>query len=1143
MDRREIQNDDSLQSIEEKLQEILRRLKYLDNVQIPFIYEKIRHLENIARTQTIDDPSQDMAQVREIRRDTIPIARMMKPPDDADVRKPLHFPIESSHPEQKNKTEISEIVETKDESGGEIDLHPKQETLRAGIRPIVDGWQHLKDAREHHEYLCGKEESPTNQKREQRDSEERTLRLELDIGGKWALRFGLFFIVLGFFIWGYFIKTLEPWEKAALFFVCGISLLVLGEYIYIEHKKVFQHYLSRYGVWLVIGGIEIMYIGAWRTYSVYHLTNFQYFVFLVLAIMIGNVCLSIRHDHILMNLQYLTTFSLVCGAVFIEYSPSDPYFTLLFLFGVTGILATDVRWRSSDHAVLSIGYSSIVLFILLGRTEGVTAYLVTGYLTILMSVSFNFRKVDTLIGLGKVPDLFWGSMLVLSYLHSLHFLQIGGEGFEFASLFGYLSLGMLCIYYLPQIHHGGKEYHFTTDLEFYFITGMFFFTFFTISPNWMLLPTLLVTGCVIAGFNLAWRNAGGDGIPQLMDSNEYFLLGPRKQTLFLLKNRTRSHLFLVCISLAAIIGLVWMDVSRVVSVAYIIGFLSMTVIFGTITYLRSDEDALMEMRTPIYSFDCGSIDRFELTPNSHGMDRSLNLHLPGTAVVFSVVSLSLMMDFSVVPLIPFIVFMLVVLLLNMRYAKGLKQWVMNYGLAECDSIDTVRDLLKRKWSGSDDLTSLPKVLMFMGVVTALMGIMVQGKAPAFLFLFIALVIILTKEGRFNRNVSFVMDKIGDDEDFPGLIDRSHGYILFIPLIPLILIRSLESGYGGAYGVYGYLLIILMIERWLFPSSSKSLAFHVLTVIILGLQTSTEEFSGFVFLLAAGLIMFIDRKWIIEDRNLHYSVPLLFLYTARGITILQDLSVSDVVGHSEMPPSLPLALEVLILGYFVAKCVEIALENRTWSRPDPANVHSIHPELMVLFALLPISFPQFHMNFMLIPLVILFLGLKLNAVIETFMSYIILVIAFWHLMSRMVEGIELGYFLIAFVGALLTIAILLDYLGRDNDASMGVFGYSSLALLLSSSIVFSVDVRTTVIWALMALFIITCGILLEKRYMRYTGIGVAGLTVLKILTYDLIEAPVWTRVVSLIFTGFCLLCIAYLYLWYKEKVETEKGTFR
>ena len=1025
-----------------------------------------------------------------------------------------------------------------------------------------------------------------NQQEEPGAREERYLRLELDIGGKWVLRTGLFFIILGLFIWGYFIKRFEPWEKALLFFVCGAGMLGLGEHIYVKNRKIFQHYISQYGVWLVMGGVQVMYLGAWRTYSVYHLTDFRYFVLLILLILMANVALSIRHAHPLMNLQYLTTFSMVCLAVFAEYPPSDPYFTLLFLSGTAGILITDSRWRATKHAALTLGYSSILLAILLGETQEVTPYLLTGYLAILIWASLRFRDADIFPGIGRIPDLFWGCILVLGYLHSLHFLLTGtegnvgsgetieivvgleGGGVVFAAIFAFLTLGMLCTYYAPVLAPGmvrreGKgavegmmrgegKYRFATDLEFFFITGMFFLVFVTITSHWLLLPPLLITASIIAGINLTRRYDPGDGIPQLLDAGEFFMFAPGAIRPFLLKNRIRAHVFLVCISLAAIIGLVWMNVPRITTLSYIIGFSSMTAVFATILYRRSEEDALMEVRTPVPAPDGGVFPNFEMAPNSHVMDRGLNLHLPGTAVLFWVVCLSLLTDLSVTPLIPFSIFLAVTLLLNVKFAEDLRRVITRSGIgidisggAQISggaSREAIRGALKGTWSGPDTemMTRFAGALIFMGLMAGLTGMLVPGRASALFLLFLGLAVILTKEGEYTRKRSFLLDRIGDAGEYRGLLYRSGGYLLFIPFVLLILSGQLRSAHGIPFEGYGYLVLVLMIGRWLFPDPSPvSYGAHVLTLIILGLLTWGADHAGFVFILGAGLILYLDREWIGGEWNIRFAVPLLFLYTVRGIMLLQDLVVRDII-KGGVPPFLALLIEALVLVLFLARCREIARGNGAWTPPDRGTTHTIHPDLLVLLALLPAAQPQLHAAVILIPLGILYLGLRSNAIIETFISFSILFVAVFHLLSLITSDAALEYILILFLSLFLAIAIMLDRSGRGNDASMGLFAYSCLALLGATAVTFSGGASTTGSWVVMAFLIIMAGISLEKRYMRFAGMGVAGLTVLKILIYDLIEAPVWTRVGSLIVAGFSFLCIAYLYVWYREKVARERG---
>jgi len=1214
MDKREMHSHERLVSIENTLHEIVRRLEYLDKVQIPFIYNKLKVVEreqrtlkrSLARTEPLQQLERPEPDVHERE---IPVARLVRNPiavpelTERIPREPvdevskgiietehtwsLEGPsLESREMEEdverktgvgigfEGKEDLKEIlgiedVETEHATGEEgsdtgregvsrIPFDHDQERLETGFPGYVpashfDRWVKrrmpvlptmrvskqygTRQGMEKWEQEARLREAERREEREV-EPEKRALQLELYIGGKWALRIGLFFILLGFFIWGYFIKTLEPWEKALLFFLCGGGLITLGEYIYVEKKKLLQKHLSSYGVWLVIGGIEVVYLGAWRTYSVYHLTDFRFFILLILSIVAMNVVLSIRHQHHLMILQYMTTFYLTCVVVFIEYAASDPYFPVLFLIGTSLLIGVDITWRSADYASITLGYSSLFLFILIGQTGDIMPYLLTGYLLILITASLFYRKIDTLLGFGKTPDLFWGFMLTLCYLHALIYLLKGGEERVFPGIFALITVGMLCTYFIPNIITDKKSYRFATDLEFYFITGIFFFIFYTISPNVLLLPVLLVSGCFIGFFNLAPRKILSDDIPQLLDSTEYLVIGPRRNTLYLLDNRTRTHVFLFIIVSATTIGLVWMNVSATVSAAYLMGFLSMTAVLGVIAYRRSEEDALHTLRTPIYSIGADELEKFEFSPNSYIIDRSLYLHLPGIGVNFMVVCISLFVEYSVLTLVPFIIYVSVILILNKRYAWSLAKRLIKHASSAESGINGVHDLLNKSWIRSTGMSPSTIMLIWTGVFTILAGITMPHLAVSYLIFYLAVIVLIRLESEHVRKMAFLIQYEGSTDDYPGLIPRNEGYLPYLPFIPLIFTGGLEFMWVGQYGLYFFFLMVYLIERFFYPQYINGLNIHILSLIIIGIWTSPYDYSGFVFLLACGLIMYLDKDEISRNARLYSVLPIIVLYTARVIANIKGMFVPDVVADGELPPLYSVTLELLIFAIFLKQFHSLFRENKSWRGPNESGRQIVYPRLLALLILIPISYPQLHLNVIIIPAGVLYLSLKMNAPVENFVSYVVFIFAFGHMMSSFLSGIVLDYAVIGLFSMYLALSILIDYREDANDASIGMFWYSCGGLLFMSVVAFTADVRTTSSWALMSLIVITCGIGLEKRYMRYTGMFIAGLTITKILFIDLMNAPPMTRVASLIFTGFCLLSIAYLYFWYRDKIEKE-----
>ena len=1134
MEERQMTLGQRLANIERALHEMNHRLAFLDNVQIPFIYSKLSSLERTDHPPAVR-PSQETA---------------MEPPAAA-VR---------VEPEKERAKEPEEMVEELkvESSEEETEEAPEEFVLDEAPKPMRAGKFEGRDkknipdeeapsveqSKEAHEYerirvtslipeiSYGAPPGPyESQGRERRNVKKDALKMEMAIGGKWFQRLGLFFIGLAFVILGFYITELGPEVKAALIFSGGGVLLVAGEYIYTHHKRIFQKYLSAYGVWLVMGGTEILYIGAWWTHSEYKLIGFENFMVLILGIMVMNIAFSLRHKHPLMVIQYLTTFYLVCLAVHLHYPGPDPQFPTLFLVGTSLILAVDMQVKKNpDNTTLTLGYSSLLLFFLLGRTEGTMPYLLSGYLVILLVVSHLHREVDAVLGFGKVPDLYWGSMLVLSYLHSLNYLLQGGEESIFPGIFGLVTIGMILTYYSPTLFQKIEHYRFATDLEFYFITGVFFFLFFTLSPDPFLFPILLISGISIGFFNLKAQRIEG---PRLLSTGEYVVLGPRKGALYLLDNRTRFHLFLLLLTMITIPGIVAMHTTPFMNVVYISGFISTAFVLGLIEYRRSDEDALQTLRNPIYRED-GSIEIMVFEPNPVFIDHTLSQGLKGVILNFLILLIALSLRDSILPLIPFFAYLATVFLLNQEYSSALLRQMHGHTKDEPGGLERLRSRLKEKWEYTEGFDQRVIILFLAGIFAVMAGLIVEGMALYSMSLFLLLVVLVQLDTRYTGRNAFLLRKEGSD-DFPGLFRDSEGYLLYIPFIPLVIFGRLHLPWFGHYGPYLFLISILIIERYLYHRCQQAMPLHVLSIVVLGLATSFVPFAGFVFLASAGILAYLDQKELTRNPILFYILPIIFLYVARLIVAING---NDLFRNG-LPSPLPLTIEAITIIIFLYLSWGIYLRNLEWKGPTESGRKEAYPELMALLLLLPVTIPQYHLGVLLIPAGILYLSLRMNAPFENLVSMSIFIWASWDFMNQFMGGKTPIYSMLVLVCLFLVISIILEGIRFGNDASMSMLGLSTLGALIASGYAFEGGVPTTAFWTILSVALIIAGFILEKRYLRWTGIFVLILTAGKILMYDLVEMPDWARAISLIVTGVSLLGVSYLYFWYRERIERKE----
>jgi hypothetical protein len=81
---------------------------------------------------------------------------------------------------------------------------------------------------------------------------------------------------------------------------------------------------------------------------------------------------------------------------------------------------------------------------------------------------------------------------------------------------------------------------------------------------------------------------------------------------------------------------------------------------------------------------------------------------------------------------------------------------------------------------------------------------------------------------------------------------------------------------------------------------------------------------------------------------------------------------------------------------------------------------------------------------------------------------------------------------------------------------------------------------SIVWACYAVLLVAQGIRYKERYLRIAAIVLAGVTMLKLVFFDLINTTMLTKTIVFIALGTLLLVIAYLYNRHKDIIEGESN---
>jgi uncharacterized membrane protein len=80
---------------------------------------------------------------------------------------------------------------------------------------------------------------------------------------------------------------------------------------------------------------------------------------------------------------------------------------------------------------------------------------------------------------------------------------------------------------------------------------------------------------------------------------------------------------------------------------------------------------------------------------------------------------------------------------------------------------------------------------------------------------------------------------------------------------------------------------------------------------------------------------------------------------------------------------------------------------------------------------------------------------------------------------------------------------------------------------------------TVLWVLFAVYLVVLGIVKKASYYRIAAMVVLGISVLKLIFFDLANFNTIAKTIVFIAVGFLLLIISFIYNKYKHLIDHEK----
>ncbi len=93
---------------------------------------------------------------------------------------------------------------------------------------------------------------------------------------------------------------------------------------------------------------------------------------------------------------------------------------------------------------------------------------------------------------------------------------------------------------------------------------------------------------------------------------------------------------------------------------------------------------------------------------------------------------------------------------------------------------------------------------------------------------------------------------------------------------------------------------------------------------------------------------------------------------------------------------------------------------------------------------------------------------------------------------------------------------MDMLGYDNSYKLGL----------------------SITWGIYAVVVVIYGIKTRQKYIRLAGIGLFGITLVKLFLYDIADIPVLSKTIIFIVLGLLLLAISYSYFRFRDKISKD-----
>lgn len=149
------------------------------------------------------------------------------------------------------------------------------------------------------------------------------------------------------------------------------------------------------------------------------------------------------------------------------------------------------------------------------------------------------------------------------------------------------------------------------------------------------------------------------------------------------------------------------------------------------------------------------------------------------------------------------------------------------------------------------------------------------------------------------------------------------------------------------------------------------------------------------------------------------------------------------------------------------------------------------------------------------------------------------------------NLYIRYISFIFVASLLfSIRRMYVFLDKKLETLFGLILVGSLFWILSSEVLHWLNMAgvyntyktgLSIFWGLFAIGLIAYGIFRRKAYLRITALGILGITLIKLIVYDLSHMTTISRAIIFIILGTIMLGISFLYNKYKHIITGENET--